>query len=1203
LLKEGKNAFVEVDPDRFKPAVELWERDEEREEQQEEGRGRRGEGGKKRKHAEKQRGTKKHPLVDGREPEAKRVNAAVLEDADAYDADYFDVTDGEMGRMDPHHRLALEVACQAFHNAGYDKAALAGQRVGVFVAMSNKEWSNVCPPPGGAPAAIMNSTSSVAAHAAHRISQFFNLRGPSIVVDSGCASSLAAVDMAVQSLKAGRCSSALVVGVHLLLDANNVNVWEDCGLLSTRGAGRFFGNDSDGFALGEGAGAVVLENVADAARHRQKVLVKVGASVVGYGGSPFEAHREEMDAARTALMVEAREEAGLVEPKEGGREGGRGLIAYAEISGSGRTVDDLLEAVIVQSVYGGGREEGVEGGGEDVTNASSLVVGCVKDNLGHMDGASGMAGLLKTILVLQHRQVPPQPGTKKGVHVEFGQEGVRVASKAGGGKGLVTLLPSKEGQPVRATVTSNSWSGTNAHVLLEEVLPGGGEGQVVGEGEEEEGMLRRKKLPALTFNRRSFPWWYVRLPPPPPEQDDEEEEEEEKGVEEDGSEATHAPPTNKKAKQAQANEAKAEARRAQLRAIKDAEIKALLHNFSKRARREHDMEDFLAAVRRRDVETVEMWFDNDYEITKHGLIVGVLTGDLKMVKLLLDRGGGTQYALAKLPKDMGEDLPRTVTEEHRGAGLMHLAVMQNLPEMVDLLYPYMKAEYARQFGPKHVWHAGAIKDHRGFTPLHLALSVSKWQCIESLIQAEHKMEDPDQGGHVPLLWLQRDGFECLEVMLREGADVNAVDWRGRTVLFWFQTSHANEKVVGRCEYNRIMCKLVEKGADHGPVMKQEMKVDLSTGVEGFGIPVIIPKKGGEGVGGGKELGGGGGSAVKRKGKDKRRMAAGRYMEGEEEEQEEEEEEEETQGDMMEVGDIVGLADGRRSSSPTTDASASSSRAPSPAADAATAAAATEAIAAAAVDDDAYDGPPEGRPYYPVFAYIKECVGNPPATGCKGCDCHGACATNPNCACRMRSQDGLSYYTPEGLLKNMTGMSPIECGPNCQCNDDCGLRVSQHSVAIACEVRWTGKRRGWGVFTREALRKGQYAMTYVGEIMNEAQANARFQEVSDKGGNPNYQTEVQITSSSTITIDANYGGNVSRLINHSCDGNLFLKKIWCGLTFPKACFFATRDIPAGSELNFNYNPHKKKRRVTSTSADHSQEEMRCHCGAKNCRDVI
>jgi len=124
LLKEGKNAFVEVDPDRFKPAVGLWKRDEDDEEESEDrhkvdkgcrrrwsgGDGGGGGGGsKKRKHA--QRGTKKHPLVDGREPEAKRVNAAVLEDADAYDADYFDVTEGEMGRTDPHHRLALEVAC------------------------------------------------------------------------------------------------------------------------------------------------------------------------------------------------------------------------------------------------------------------------------------------------------------------------------------------------------------------------------------------------------------------------------------------------------------------------------------------------------------------------------------------------------------------------------------------------------------------------------------------------------------------------------------------------------------------------------------------------------------------------------------------------------------------------------------------------------------------------------------------------------------------------------------------------------------------------------------------------------------------------------------------------------------------------------------------------------------------------------------
>ncbi|GAB5034462.1 Hypothetical protein NocV09_01900820 [Nannochloropsis oceanica] len=151
-------------------------------------------------------------------------------------------------------------------------------------------------------------------------------------------------------------------------------------------------------------------------------------------------------------------------------------------------------------------------------------------------------------------------------------------------------------------------------------------------------------------------------------------------------------------KQAHANEAKAATRRARLRATRLAEIKGLLSNFSKRMRRERDMDALQSAVRRRDVETVEIWFDNDYKVTKHGLIVGVLTGDLRMVKLMVDKGGGTQYALARLPRDMGEDLPRRVSEQHRGSGLMHSAVLQKSPEMINLLHSYMKAECSRQFG-------------------------------------------------------------------------------------------------------------------------------------------------------------------------------------------------------------------------------------------------------------------------------------------------------------------------------------------------------------------------------------------------------------------------------------------------------------------------------------------------------------------------
>lgn len=125
---------------------------------------------------------------------------------------------------------------------------------------------------------------------------------------------------------------------------------------------------------------------------------------------------------------------------------------------------------------------------------------------------------------------------------------------------------------------------------------------------------------------------------------------------------------------------------------------------------------------------------------------------------------------------------------------------------------------------------------------------------------------------------------------------------------------------------------------------------------------------------------------------------------------------------LEVVDIVRLTDGhRRSSSPATTVSAPSAGAPSLPGDAAS--------AAATVDEDAYDSPPKGIPFYPVFAYIKECDGNVPVTGCKGCQCRGACVMNPHCECQMRIPCNLPYSTPEGLLTNMTGVNFMELGPN------------------------------------------------------------------------------------------------------------------------------------------------------------------------------
>jgi hypothetical protein len=307
---------------------------------------------------------------------------------------------------------------------------------------------------------------------------------------------------------------------------------------------------------------------------------------VEFGHSPFGTSPEDVRERLLELMELARTEAGLPAPAAaaGGKGNGAGaadgaaagaarLIDYAEISGAGRTVYDAREAACLAAVYGGGlaspnpsQENG--GNGEIAAAAAAaaapvapgdgLVVGCIKSNLGHMDAASGMAGLLKALLVLQHKAAPPQPRLAQGPHQEFLSLGVQVPT---GGR-LVPIAPVGNGaapaRPLRVAVTSLAWSGTNAHVLVEECAApaaGGEEDDGVesmlahdddemegGKKEEEEGVVRKRALPPLEMRRRPFPWWHVdHAPPPPPEPEEEDDDEGEGDALSQDSEATQRP--------------------------------------------------------------------------------------------------------------------------------------------------------------------------------------------------------------------------------------------------------------------------------------------------------------------------------------------------------------------------------------------------------------------------------------------------------------------------------------------------------------------------------------------------------------------------------------------------------------------------------------------------------------------------------------
>ena len=504
------------------------------------------------------------------------VVAASLAAPEAWDAGFFEFSDGEAAAMDPQHRLALEVATQAFQNAGYSRAALKGQRVGVFVAMSNPEWGEL--PAGRAAcvgaAALVEGAPPAATHAAQRISHFYHLKGPSMVVNSGCSSSLSALDMAATALRQGRCTAALVVGVHLLLGPRSAQDWRHVGLLPPRGKGWCLRPTPTASCSARARAPCCSRR---SRRPRRAGTRRCSASSARRSwscGSPFNTSPEEVRARLLELMELARAEAGLPaaaavgaaaaagNAKAGGGAAGAEarLIDYAEISGAGRTVFDAREAACLAAVYGGGLaspnpsqgENGGNGDGSAVASAAAaagegegegLIVGCIKSNLGHMDAALGMAGLLKAMLVLKHRAAPPQPRLAQGPHQEFlslGRDGAhggsprahRPARRAPPrGRCVWRSCPWRGRGPTRTCWWRSAWRRRGAG--------GRTAWRACWRLATTTRRRRRSRGRACCGSAPSRPWrcaaarsrwWHVDHAPPPPEPEEEEEEEEEEAA-------------------------------------------------------------------------------------------------------------------------------------------------------------------------------------------------------------------------------------------------------------------------------------------------------------------------------------------------------------------------------------------------------------------------------------------------------------------------------------------------------------------------------------------------------------------------------------------------------------------------------------------------------------------------------------------------
>jgi phthiocerol/phenolphthiocerol synthesis type-I polyketide synthase C len=380
----------------------------------------------------------RHPSK--REPgKSYTFSAGALDEVAGFDAAFFGISPREATQMDPQQRLLLELAWEAFEDAGVRPADMRGRECGVYVGVASPDYGNRSMDDLNAidPYSATGNTLSIASN---RVSYLFDLRGPSMSIDTACSSSLVALHQAVQALQAGEAELALAGGVNLLLHPFGFVSFSKASMLSPRGRCRAFDATGDGYVRAEGGAFVLLKPLDRALADGDTihaVIAGSGANSVGYSPGGISVPGADAQAA-LLRSVYARAD---IDPHS---------LAYLEAHGTGTAVGDPIEARALIDVASRGRPAD-----------RPLLIGSVKTNIGHLETASGMAGLLKAVLCLKHRAVPrslhfdtPNP------NIDFEGGRLRVVDR-------YTPLEAT-GEPLVIGVNSFGFGGTNAHVVLTE---------------------------------------------------------------------------------------------------------------------------------------------------------------------------------------------------------------------------------------------------------------------------------------------------------------------------------------------------------------------------------------------------------------------------------------------------------------------------------------------------------------------------------------------------------------------------------------------------------------------------------------------------------------------------------------------------------------------------------------------------------------
>jgi acyl transferase domain-containing protein/D-arabinose 1-dehydrogenase-like Zn-dependent alcohol dehydrogenase len=362
-----------------------------------------------------------------------------LDGIDGFDPEFFGISPREAVWIEPQQRLMLETAWEGLERAGYSPAALRGSRTGIFVGVAANEYAHLLSAESVDKIQPHFITGNALNAISGRVAFALGLEGPAVAVDTACSSSLVAVHQACQALHSGDCDLALAGGVNVLLSPITTIAASRARMLSANGRCSTFDAAADGYVRSEGCGILVLKRLSDAMRDGDRVCAVVPSSAVNQDGASS-GLTVPNGGAQQRLIATALARAGLA----------GGDVDYLEAHGTGTPLGDPIEVQAAGAVYGAGRDAD-----------RPLLMGSVKTNIGHLESASGAAGLIKVVLSLQHGVLPQSLHFEKpSPHIPWDSLPVRVVDKA---------IPwHANGRPRRAGVSSFGFTGTNAHVLIEE---------------------------------------------------------------------------------------------------------------------------------------------------------------------------------------------------------------------------------------------------------------------------------------------------------------------------------------------------------------------------------------------------------------------------------------------------------------------------------------------------------------------------------------------------------------------------------------------------------------------------------------------------------------------------------------------------------------------------------------------------------------